>query len=214
MVRLRAGKFVYRLRCAGDKKVRSAMLTLRRDSGNVPLPKHASANTLEADGRRYTVLYQTRPPVLILTWPTAPAGSKDLDLHLVGAGGDRTVNASTARQTLPSGALSEGVFTWWYTTSDGRSSPKTGLQLRFDNTAPTAQFFRPGGDAAPGTIVIDGVTVPGNRVSSGGIPLSVDKHGRFRDALRPLPGDDAVAVRVESAPTGVHYYVRRGARRR
>jgi hypothetical protein len=209
---LRTGKLAYRLRCAGDKKVRSVVLTLKPDSGNVPLPRRASANTLEADGRRYTVLYQTRPPALVLTWPTAPTDAKELDLHLVGAGGDRTMHTSTARQTLPSGALSEGAFTWWYTTRDGKSSPRTGLQLRFDNTAPTAQFFRTGGEATPGTIAIDGVTVPENQVSSGGIPLPVDEHGRFRGMLAPLPGDDAVAVRVESAPTGVHYYVRRGVR--
>jgi len=212
VLRLRGGRLAYRLRCTGDKKVRSAVLRLKRDSGNVPLPKRASANTLEADGRRYTVLYQTRPPVLVLAWPTAPADAKELDLHIVGAGGDRTLHTSTARQALPSGALSEGAFTWWYTTRDGKSSPKTSLKLRFDNTAPTAQFFRTGGEAAPGTIAIDGVTVPGNQVSAGGIPLSVDEHGRFRGALTPLEGDDAVAVRVESTPTGVHYYVRRSAR--
>jgi hypothetical protein len=189
------------------------VLTLKPDSGNVPLPKHASANTLEADGRRYTVLYQTRPPALVLAWPAAPAGTKGLELHVQGPVGDRIIYVSTARQMLPSGALAEGAYTWWYTTSDGKSSPKTGLQLRFDNTAPTAQFFRTSGEATPGAIAIDGVTVPGTKVSSGGIPLSVDEHGRFRGALAPLEGDDAVAVRVESAPTGVHYYVRRGARR-
>lgn len=214
VVRLRAGKLAYRLRCAGDKKARAAVLTLKRDSGNVPLPKRESANTLEADGRRYTVLYQTRPPALILTWPHAPAAAQELELHLEGASGDRITRPSTARQVLPSGALAEGRYTWWYTTGDGKSSPKTGLQLRFDNTAPTAQFFRTSAAATPGTIAIDGVTVPGSKVSSDGRPLSVDEHGRFRGALAPRDGDDAVAVRVESSPTGVHYYIRRAARGR
>lgn len=212
VVRLRPGKLAYRLRC-GDKTACSAVLTLRRDSGNVPLPKRESANTLEADGRRYTVLYQTRPPSLVLTWPTAPSGTKGLELHVQGPAGDRIIYGSTARQVLPSGALAEGAYTWWYASSDGKSSPRTGLQLRFDNTAPTAQFFRTGGEATPGTIAIDGVTVPGSRVSSGGTPLPVDEHGRFRGALVPPEDDDAVAVRVESAPTGVHYYIRRSARR-
>lgn len=209
VVRLRTGKLTYRLRCAGDKKVRSTVLTLKPDSGNVPLPKHASANTLEADGRRYTVLYQTRPPALVLDWPTAPAGTKNVELHLQGSSGERTLPASTARHVLPSGALAEGAYTWWYTTREGKSSPKTGLQLRFDNTAPTAQFFRASGETPPGTIAIDGVTVPGSKVTSHGFPLSVDERGRFRGTVEPLPGDDAVAVRVESTPTGVHYYVRR-----
>jgi hypothetical protein len=211
VLRLRTGKLVYRLRCADDKNVRSAVLTLKPDCGNVPLPKRASANTLEADGRRYTVLYQTRPPALVLDWPSAPAAARALDLHLQGAGVDRILHLSTARQALPSGSLAEGAYTWWYTTSDGRSSPKTSLQLRFDNTAPTAQFFRTSGETTPGTIAVDGVTVQGSKVSSGGTPLPVDEHGRFRGALAPFEGDDAVAVRVESAPTGVHYYVRRAA---
>jgi hypothetical protein len=215
VVSLRAGKLAYRLRCAGDKQARSAVLTLKRDSGNVPLPRHASANTLEADGRRYTVLYQTRPPALILTWPTAPAGAKDLELHVQGStSGDRVVQLPTARQVLPSGSLTEGGYTWWYTTRDGKSSPRTGLQLRFDNTAPTAQFFRTSGEATPGTVAVDGVTLPGSKVSADGIPLSVDEHGRFRGALTPREGDDAVAVRVQAAPTGVHYYIRRAARGR
>jgi hypothetical protein len=211
VVRLRGGKLAYRLRCAGEKHLRSAVLTLKPDNGNVPLPKRASANTLEADGRRYTVLYQTRPPSLLLVWPTAPAGAKDLELHLEGAAGDRMMHPSTAHKVLPSGTLAEGTYTWWYTTGDGKSSPKTGLQLRFDNTAPTAQFFRTRGET-PGTIAIEGVTVPGSKVSAGGITLTVDEHGRFRGAFAPMKGDDAVAIRVESAPTGVHYYVRRAAR--
>ena len=212
VVRLRTGKLAYRLRCAGDQPMRSTVLTLKRDSGNVPLPKRASANTLDADGRRYTVLYQTRPPALLLAWPNAPAGAHDLELHVQGPVGDRTLHVATTRHVLRSGALAEGAYTWWYMTSDGKSSPKTGLQLRFDNTAPTAQFFRTGGEAPPGAIAIDGVTVRGNKVSSGGIQLPVDEHGRFRGTLAPLEGDDAVAIRVESARYGVHYYVRRGTR--
>jgi hypothetical protein len=187
------------------------VLTLKPDSGNVPLPKRASANTVEADGRRYTILYQTRPPSLILAWPTAPPGATELELHLAGPAGDRVMRLPTARHVLASGTLAEGTYSWWYTTRDGKSSPKTGLQLRFDNTAPTAQFFRSSAETTAGTIAIDGVTVPGSKVSSGGNPLSVDEHGRFRGSLAPAEGDDAVAVRVEAAPTGIHYYVRRGA---
>ena len=63
--------------------------------------------------------------------------------------------------------------------------------------------------ATAGTIPVDGVTVEGAKVSVDDKPLLVDKHGRFRAALAPLNGDNALAVRIEHPRTGVHYYVRR-----
>jgi hypothetical protein len=97
--------------------------------------------------------------------------------------------------------LKEGTFVLWYQATGDKQSPKTTVSLRFDNAAPTAQFFR--------TSAIDGVTVDGAKVSVGGQPLAVDAQGRFHAALAPPEGDGAVAVRLEHPRTGVHYYVRR-----
>jgi hypothetical protein len=218
VLQLRPGLRPYRVRCAGDPPRSppraTGVLSFKRDSGNVPLPRRAPANTLDADGRRYTVLFQTRPPAFTLAWPAAPAGAHDLALHLDSPAGARTLRAPSPRHALASGTLPEGTYTWWFTTEDGAESPRTTVTIRFDNAAPTAQFFRvaappPGSPAR--AIPIDGVTMEGAKVSAAGQPLSVDGRGRFRGAVAPLEGDDAVAVRLEHPRSGVHYYVRRAS---
>jgi hypothetical protein len=213
VLRLAAGTRSYRVRCANDASKAAARasgtLTIRRDTGYVPLARRAPVNVIDADGRKYTVLFQTRLPQLTLAWPGAPVRS-DLELHIESSGGERVVAASPTRP-LPTGIVQEGTYTLWYRAPDGKQSPKTTLSVRFDNAAPTAQFFRTPADAnSPhGAIAVDGVTVDGAKVSVGGEPLAVDAHGRFRAAAKPLEGDDAVAVRLEHPRTGVHYYVRR-----
>ena len=215
VLRLRAGKEPYRVRCAGDPASGnprdSGVLSLVRDSGEVPLPARVGANVIEADGRRYTILYQSRPPALTLVWPAAPAGVKGLELHVQSPSGTRTLPAKDGRHRLASGALAEGIHTWWYATKDGRESARTTIALRFDNTAPTAQFFKavPAAADRAGAVAVDGVTVPGATVSAAGKSIDVDENGRFRAALAPLDGDSAVAVRLEPVRGGVHYYIRR-----
>ena len=217
VVRLTTGRHVYRLRCASDgpKGPPRAMgsLIVSRDSGNVPLARRAPANDIEADGRRYTVLFQTRPPALTLSWKD-PAGAAHApyELSVSSSRETQTFHSKVSSVRLPSGALGEGDHTWWFSTPDGRQSPKTTVGIVFDNTAPTAQFFRadqPG--LTPGNIAIDGATVQGARVSAAGKTLALDPRGRFRDEVAPLPGDDAVSVRVDLPHGEAHCYVRRRA---
>ena len=150
-------------------------------------------------------------------WAAAPAGAGALSLHVESPAGKQTFPAPTASRQLASGALSEGSYVWWYQTADGRTSPKTTVTIRFDNAAPTAQFFprRSGAEPpAPGTVSVDGVTIDGAKVSAGGRDLTVDERGRFQGTVAPLSGDDAVIVRLEHPRTGVHYYVRHPGSRR
>ena len=222
VLKARPGPLRYILRCAGDApgaKPRAAgSLTIKRDGGDAPVSRRAPANALDADGRRYTVLFQTRLPALTLGWTAAPAGAKSLALHLESAAGTRTfAPAATATRQLASGALGEGSYVWWYASEDGRTSPKTTVTIRFDNAAPTAQFFsgRAGAEPAGGGLVsIDGMTIDGAKVSAGGRSLPVDEHGRFRGLIAPPSGDDAVVVRLEHPRTGIHYYVRQAGSRR
>jgi hypothetical protein len=216
VLRLGPGTRPYRVRCAGDGSKAApratGVLSLRRDTGYVPLPRRAPVNVIDADGRRYTVLFQTRLPQLTFAWPRA-AGATGLELHLESTAGDRVLPVASPSRPLPSGTLQEGTYTWWYSASDGKQSPKTTVSIRFDNAAPTAQFFRvptdAPGDRPRGSIPVDGVTVEGARVSVGGEPLSLDGRGRFHAEVAPQAGDDAVAVRLEHPRSGVHYYVRR-----
>jgi hypothetical protein len=216
VVHLRPGARTYRVRCAddGDGAAPRAegALTLRKDNGYVPLARRAPSNVIDADGRRYTVLFQTRLPQLTLAWSGAPGGAARLELHVQSPAGERTIAAVSPSRPLPSGTVKEGTFVLWYAAAGGKQSPKTTVSVRFDNAAPTAQFFRTSA-AEPGTprgaITVDGVTVDGAKVSVGGQPLAVDAQGRFHGASAPLDGDDAVAVRLDHPRSGVHYYVRR-----
>jgi len=219
VLKLRPGVLKYALRCAGDRRGSkpraSGSLAIKRDSGDVPVTRRPPVNALDADGRRYTVLFQTRPPALTLGWSRAPSGATGLSLHVESPAGAQTFPAPTASQRLPSGTLAEGSYTWWYATADGHASPKTTVTIRFDNAAPTAQFFprRTDGEKGPGLIAVDGVTIDGAKVSVGGQSLAVDDRGRFRATVAPRDGDDAVAVRLDHPRTGIHYYVRRPAAR-
>jgi hypothetical protein len=214
VLKLHPGALRYALRCSGDRRGAkpraSGALTIKRDSGDVAVSRRAPVNVLDADGRRYTVLFQTRPPALTLGWAGAPAGATGFSLHVESAAGPETFPTSTPTRRLASGTLAEGSYVWWYATADGRTSPKTTVTIRFDNAAPTAQFFprRSGGEATPGSIAVDGVTIDGAKVSVGGHSLPVDERGRFRAIVAPVTGDDAVVVRLEHPRTGVHYYVR------
>jgi hypothetical protein len=211
--RLGPGSRTYRVRCDGDahREPRAAgTLVLRRDSGDVPLSRRAPTDVIDADGRRYTVLFQTRLPQVTLAWPGAPAGVDRLQLHVESSAGQRLIEGASPRRPLPAGTLAEGTYTVWYLAPDGKQSPKTSITIRFDNAAPVAQFF-PSGSAEAPAIAVDGVTVDGAKVTVGGQPLAIDGHGRFRGQAAPLEGDDAVAVRLEHPRTGVHYYVRRHA---
>jgi len=218
VLRLKPGRRAYHVRCEGDsaraEPRASGVLSLRSDTGDVPLPRRAPADEIDADGRRYTVLFQTRLPQLTLAWPGAPGGADRLQLHIQSSAGERVIDAVNPRRPLAAGTMVEGTYTFWYRAPDGKQSAKTTVAIRFDNAAPTAQFLQsaPGGagaGTAAGAVAIEGVTVEGAKVSVGGQPLPVDSHGRFRTEALPLDGDDAVAVRLEHPRTGVHYYVRR-----
>ena len=222
VMKLRPGNVRYRVRCADDprgaKPRATGSLVIKRDSGDIPVSRRAAVNALDADGRRYTVLFQSRLPALTLGWAAAPAGAANLSLHVLSAAGEKTFPSATASHQMPSGALGEGSYTWWYATVDGRASPRTAVTIRFDNAAPTAQFFpkRSGAEpAAPGLVAVDGVTIDGAKVSAGGQSVPVDERGRFSATVAPAHGDDAVMIRLEHPRTGVHYYVRQpGARHR
>jgi hypothetical protein len=214
ILKLRAGSQRYRVWCEGDPRTRepraSGTLALRHDAGNGPLLPRAPANTIEADGRLYTVLFQTRPPRLTLVWPAAPAGASELHLHIESGGGTRVMRVSEPRFEAPSGLLAEGKHTWWYSMRGGKESPRTTVTVRFDNAAPTAQFFRsPATATRGGAVAVDGVAMEDAKVSAAGKPVTVDDHGRFHVAATPLEGDTAVLVRLEPPRGGVHFYIRR-----
>jgi hypothetical protein len=212
---LAPGSYRYQLACSGAETL-TGSLAVRRDPGTAPVPKRPPVNLIDADGRRYTVLYQNRLPALTFAWPKAPVGAS-FALHIESGGRSRDLPIKASRHVLPSGAVGEGEHQFWFTTSDGAtSSPRTSLAVRFDNAAATAQLRAPRDGQRWGDeeIEVVGVALEGSSVSVAGEPLPVDAQGRFQGAV-PRPGGPvrSLAVRLAHPRSGVHYYIRRGSAR-
>ena len=217
LARLPPGYLAYQLLCAGKRRARGT-ITLRGDTGLATLPRRPPRNRLDADGRRYTVLFQNRLPTLALSWPKPPAGPGYV-LHILTRGHARTLPSSTPSLELPSGTLPEGEHTLWWSNAAGRRSPTTTLAIRFDNAATTAEIQSPrprraglppaAGAPPPSTLDVAGTTLPGSRVTVDDTSLPIDAQGRFRAAVA-LPAADlrALAIRIEHRRSGIHYYLR------
>jgi hypothetical protein len=212
VVRLRPGTHRYRFQCR-SKRLAAGTLTVRQDAGLARLPRVAPTNSIDADGRRYTVLYQNRLPALTLQWPDAPRAD-GYTLHVESGARARTWPVAALPLTLPSGTLPEGQHRWWFATADGsKRSPATSLAVRFDNAAVAAQVQSPrDGETAgdDGNVDVAGVAMEGSTVAVGDSALSVDTQGRFKGRV-PAPGADerSIAIRTEHPRSGVHYYIRR-----
>jgi hypothetical protein len=220
IVRVPGGTRYYRVRCVaggepGDTAARGR-LRVRRDPGSAPLAKKPAHTTLDADGRRYTVLYQNLLPALTFHWQR-PAAS-DLDLHVLRRGGkEKVVSAPQARVDVSSGTLKEGHYAWWFQSrkTPAIRSPRTRLVVRFDNAASTAYVRRPavGARWKRSHVRVSGSTIRGWKVSVGGKPIPTDEQRRFEGVAAVPQGDRALAIRFAHPSRGVHYYLRRSGGR-
>ena len=213
----RARTYHYRLRCApsdaiadaAKEVVEAGSIQLVRDRGTRRLARAAPRNTIDADGRKYTVLYQNRLPQITFRWPNAPeAGRYVLQLQR-----DRrraqTIDLSAPSYRLDPGELPEGHYRYFF-TAGGRRSPGSELRIEFDNAAPSA-YLREPQPAQPwtgDTLNISGGALPGWAVSIAGMPVATDRQGRFEYQL-PLPhASSTIAVRLSHPQRGVRYYLR------
>ncbi len=226
--RLTPGTYRYRIVCAGRDASRGT-LVLRDDPAVAPLPRKPPQNQLDADGRRYTVLYQNLLPVFSLSWSRVPAGEVGpFALHVQPEDGrERRLNADRPTITLPNGTLAEGQHTWWWTSARGTRSPTTTVTVRFDNAATAAEIQLPRPLASAGrasaaqaskgpaqdavaSIRVAGTTLPGSLVTVGEQAVPLDVHARFRAYVPPPPPDArALTIRIQHRRSGVHYYLRR-----
>jgi len=210
------GKNRYRVHCLDENGVSDVKaegtIVIAKDSGAAQLPRRAPHNTIDADGRRYTVLYQNLLPQLTVEWPSAPTG-KSFVLHVEPDHGDaRTFDARTASVKFPSGKLAEGTYNLWFEIPDdpGHRSPKTTLRIDFDNAAPAANIQEPAaGVPLSGPVTVAGVAVEGAKVSVNGADLPLDAQFRFRDQASAKAGESSLAIRIAHPKHGVHYYLRR-----
>jgi hypothetical protein len=215
---LPTGQFRYRVYCAqpnGSFATRAAAegrLTVLRDAATKKLPTAAPAVSVNADGRKYTVRYQNLPPVLTVRWPQAPkASAYHLELRAAGrpAVRERAVAPSV---TLSSGRIEEGTYLFRF-EADGMRSPEGTISVVFDDTARVAYLSEPHdhGFSAGESVRVAGAALRGARVEAEGTQLTMAGQSRFDTRISLSPERRALAVRVQHAATGVHYFVRHAA---
>jgi hypothetical protein len=182
-----------------------------RDSGVQPLPRGAPRTTVDADGRRYTVLYQNLLPELTFRWPRPPAAGGYV-LRVEGGRQPVEQRATQPSASFPSGRFDEGTYRFtWATADNARRSQPTTLTIDFDNAAPAAYVRQPApGAAISGTVHVEGAALDGASVSAGGHALSMDGQHRFNGDVAVGGEDACLAIRIAHPQRGVHYYLRCG----
>jgi len=215
---LRTGNHPYRVRCLDGGEVGEAVasgsLRVINDSATSPLPTTPPTSTVDADGRRYTVRYQTLLPELTFQWPDAPRASS----YTLTVNGPRnrtmTRHGPRPTQTFSSGDIGHGNFRYRFEADGGRRSRDSVLRVAFDSASSSAFIAEPdNGTFAPGDRVrVQGGAVRRSTVTAHGRTLSLN--GRFRfDEMVLVPADhDALTVRISHSSIGEHYYIRRARR--
>ena len=166
---------------------------------------------MDADGRPYSVLYQTLLPEIVLRWPRASGGGP-YTIDVQRGTTVRHVSTPTPSHTFASGEIGEGTSSLVFRGADGSRSPPTTLHIRFDNTTPIASVRSPApGASLSSPVHVAGTVADGATVSIGGTAVAVDHASRFEADVPTSAG--CVAIRVALAGRGVHYYLRCGAGR-
>ncbi|HEX6278145.1 MAG TPA: hypothetical protein VFZ53_34105 [Polyangiaceae bacterium] len=211
------GTHRYSVACLGGGKslgtpVARGTLSVVADAGLRTLAKTAPSSSVDTDGRRYTVLYQSLLPRLSVRWPNAPAASS-YTLSVRSKQGARSFSSASANHTFDSGSLAEGEHSLTF-EADGRRSKETSVVIRFDNAAPTASLTSPADTSfAPGSsVLVSGAALPGWSVAVAGRELAQDEQNRFSELVSAPGSERALAIRFSQAGRGVHYYLRRSAR--
>ncbi len=204
----RAGAHRYQLRCASGT-TRRGTVRVDRDRGQAAMPRTAPRTVVDADGRPYSVLYQSLLPEIVLRWPRAP-GAGPYEIEVQHGSATRRVRSPTASHTFASGEIGDGTTTLVFLSSDGSRSPPTTLRIRFDNATPIASIRAPAvGGVLVGTMHVEGAVAPGASVSVSGVEVEVDQSARFSGDVA-IPEVGCISIRVALAGRGVHHYVRCG----
>jgi hypothetical protein len=211
LIALAPGVNRYRLRCTAPgapsgRVVASGSIRVVRDAAVRRVPLRPPSNTIDLDGRKYTVLYQNRLPSVVLR---APEGATGARVIVRNGSRTRTYELRGNAYTLSSGEIGDGTYEIALEGS-GKVIPSTILRIAFDNAAPMASLDQRGAllrDDA-GHVHLSGVVPLGSDVSLEGQALTVDVVGRFAASALPSKNDSGVALRVAHPHAGIHYYVR------
>lgn len=207
-MQLAAGAWVWRLRCGGTSA--GGRVIIVKDSGRRPLPPRPSKNSIDADGRNYTIAYQSLIPVVAVRFKGSGSRFK---LHIAGAGAEQVFEADSPTVEIPSGKLKEGSYALWFERDDVKQDKITTLKITFDQTAAQVYIESPvDGQAFGDEIYLAGAALPGWTAAFDGIEIPVIETAtrRFKAKVpRPRSGAQAIAIRLSHPQLGVHYYLRR-----
>ncbi|HET8933763.1 MAG TPA: hypothetical protein VFN67_10000 [Polyangiales bacterium] len=213
---LSAGRHDYQVSCldeAGEAKPPEWKGTVRvvKNPGTARLPKSAPRNSIDVDGRSYTVLFQNIAPVLDVQWPGAPKANAFVLIVRSDGGRERRIDLREPRHTFAAGALPEGRHQLSFEAQGASHSRPTTVTLRFDNASPTASLRLPpvAGFAPADHVEVAGIALPGAQVSVLGKRLPLDPQGRFAGDVPVSAAINTLAVRIHHPRTGTRYYVRR-----
>ncbi|HLU68445.1 MAG TPA: hypothetical protein VKZ63_19305 [Kofleriaceae bacterium] len=215
IVRLVSGSHRYRVRCMedgvlADRAAASGRLRVKRDKGTKPLPRRAPANTVDTDGRLYTVLYQNLLPAITFRWPRAPEAATYTLVVAPERGQRIQVKSDQPRHAMKAGRLDEGTYQYWFTAGK-TTSKKSTLRIAFDNAAASGyvQSPKPGTAWSGDTALVTGAVVEGWKVSVAGTPLPLDRQHRFSSTVTRQGDDTGLAIELRHPTRGVHLYVRK-----
>ncbi len=214
-VPLSAGSHRYTVKCFGDEAGASAAqgtITILADAGTRRLPSSAPANSVDTDGRDYTILYQNQLPRISVRWPKAPETGPFRLLVSLAGGKSQSIASAKPSYAFPPGGIPEGTHSLSFEGS-GRTSRTTKVTIRFDNATPTASIVSPADRsfAAGASVLVAGTALPGWSVFSGGSQLAMDEQQRFSGQASAAGGQRALLIRFVHPQRGTQFYLRRVA---
>ncbi len=205
------GSWAWRLRCNGGGVGSQGQVAVVADSGRRPLPAKLSTNNIDADGRIYSIAYQSLIPNVVVKYKGT--GGAAFKLHLATGGVDEVFESTKPSVEIPGKKLKEANYTFWFDKDGVKQDKITQLKIGFDQTAAQVYIEAPADNSVFGADVeVAGAALPGwtAKVDAVEIPVN-DSNRRFRAKVPPPAGGAlAIAIRLSHPKLGIHYYLRRG----
>lgn len=209
-LRVERGAWWYRLRCTvggtEGRPVAGGRISVVRDAATRALPKLRPPNDIEADGRRWSITYQSVLPDLRVQVRGTGARYR---LHVAQGGKAEQFDSAQSVITIPGTKLKEGTYTYWAEIDGVKQNKISTLVIDFDQTAAQVYIESPqNGVPWSDDIDVRGAVLPGWTAAVESVPIPIDRQRRF-SARVGAPSGAALAIRVSHPQRGIHYYLRR-----
>jgi hypothetical protein len=182
------------------------------DNGRRALPVKQNKNTIDADGRTWSIGYQSLIPTIEVRYKGGTGSA--FKLHLATGGAEEIYESTTTTIEVDGKKLKEGTYTF-FIEHDGQKQDKVStLKITFDQTAAQVYIESPiDGQAFGADVDVAGAALAGwtAKVDTVEIPIIDTSTRRFKAKVPPPSGGaQALAIRLSHPQRGVHFYLRRG----